>query len=143
MVKQKGIEVKIKNRAVFTVSITLELKEENQVKKENYSSTSSTRTLELASAGGACLRFICCTTKIQNYIWNSEKTQVGKLRLTSPNIERGSRAGHFDEQVGLIAFANAARIACRFAIFEFAFESLDRVTLFTPLSHFPVHFFNH
>lgn len=72
-----------------------------------------------------------------------KKTQVGKLRLTSPNIERSSRAGHFDEQVGLIAFANAARIACRFAIFELAFESLDRVTLFTPLSHFPVYFFNH
>jgi hypothetical protein len=32
MVKQKGIEVKIKMRAVFTVSITLELKKENQVK---------------------------------------------------------------------------------------------------------------
>ena len=64
MVKQKGIEVKIKKRAVFYCN------EENQIKMKYYSSSSS--SMALACCGGACLRFICCTTKIKINIWNSE-----------------------------------------------------------------------
>lgn len=58
-------------------------------------------TLALASAGGACLRFICCTTKIKIYIWNSEKNASRKIKtyvskywaqFPSRSLWRASRA---------------------------------------------------
>ena len=66
-----------------------------------------------------------------------------RLRLTSPNIQRSARAGHFDQEAGLVALADAARVARRFAVLELAFESLDRVPLATPLSHFALYFLDH